>query len=350
MRAANNSLLFLLFLTVQHLCAQQQPPEAFRWIDFHAEEGPDRDIVVWVSRSLEAEKWTAIREIGVEYDAALVVTSLRATPQSPVDSDTYTVWNASLTNHGIAPLMKGVNLRWLDWMQFVAGQPMEPTALFDNCAECAADTYTVWNASLTNHGISPLMKGVNLRWLDWMHFVEGQLTEPAALFDNCAECAADTYFTAFHYDVPQHMWMGRWMRGAQAVPVWGARGPDGVTRSQVYARLTDATGTDSIGTDSIGTWSHYDYGMEKPPQDFFYRYYVDPFSHLERTDLLSGKAAAAMKDRLCRAQGVGTGLARGQDSVLCKPIAVVPVKAGRKPVTTPPANNRGQSQPPAARH
>ena len=291
-------LMLAVAATAVPLTAQQQPPESFRWIDFHAEEGPDRDIVVWVTRSLEAEKWTAIREIGVEYDAALVVTSLRATPQSPVD----------------------------------------------------ADTYTVWNASLTNHGISPLMKGVNLRWLDWMHFVEGQLTEPAALFDNCAECAADTYFTAFHYDVPQHMWMGRWMRGAQAVPVWGARGPDGVTRSQVYARLTDATGTDSIGTDSIGTWSHYDYGMEKPPQDFFYRYYVDPFSHLERTDLLSGKAAAAMKDRLCRAQGVGTGLARGQDSVLCKPIAVVPVKAGRKPVTTPPANNRGQSQPPPARH
>jgi len=293
LRAANNSLLFLLLLTVQHLCAQQQPPEAFRWIDFHAEEGPDRDIVVWVSRSLEAEKWTAIREIGVEYDAALVVTSLRATPQSPVDSDTYTVWNASLTNHGIAPLMKGVNLRWLDWMQFVAGQPMEPTALFDNCAECAADTY----------------------------------------------------FTAFHYDVPQHMWMGRWMRGSQAVPVWGARAPDGVTWIQAYARLSDPN-----GTDSIGTWSHFDYGTQKPPQDFVYRYDVDPLSHLERTDLLSGKAADALKDRLCRAQGVGTGLARGQDSGLCKPSAAVPVKAGRRPVTTPPANNQGRSQPPAARH
>jgi hypothetical protein len=302
MRGVFHRYLIVLIVAVAAgggpLTAQQQPPEGFRWIDFHAEEGPDRDIVVWINKSLEAEKWTAIREIGVEYDAALVVTSLRATPQSPVDTDTYTVWNASLTNHGIAPLMKGVNLRWLDWMQFV----------------------------------------------------EGQQTEPAALFDNCAECAADTYFTAFHYDVAQHMWMGRWVRGAQAVPVWAARGPDGVTRSQVYARLTDARGTDSTGTDSIGTWSHFDYGTEKPPQDFVYRYYVDPLSHLERTDLLSGKAAEAMKDRLCRAQGVGTGEARGQDSVLCKPSGAVPVKAGRKPVTTPPANNRGQSQPPAARH
>jgi hypothetical protein len=123
-----------------------------------------------------------------------------------------------------------------------------------------------------------------------------------------------------------------------------------VTWSQVYARLTDAKGTDSSGTDSIGTWSHYDFGTVKPPQDFVYRYDVDPFSHLERTELLSGKAAEAMKDRLCRAQGVGTGLARGQDSGLCKPVASVSSKAGRKPVTTPPANNRGQSQPPPSRH
>jgi hypothetical protein len=297
MRGVFRRHFFVLILAVAAgagpLLAQQQPPEVFHWIDFHAADGPDRDIVVWVTHSLEAEKWTAIREIGVEYDAALVVTTLRATPQSPVDADSFTVWNVSLTTHGLAPLMKGVNLRWQDWMHFAESGPMEPTVLYDNCAGCAADTY----------------------------------------------------FTAFHYDAGQHMWTGRWMRGSQAVPVWGARAPDGVTWSQVYARLTDAK-----GTDSIGTWSHFDYGTEKPPQDFVYRYDVDPFSHLERTQLLIGKEAEAMKDRLCRAQGVGTGLARGQDSGLCKPAASAPAKAGRRPVTTPPANNRGQSQPPPARH
>ena len=44
--------------------------ETFRWIDFHAEK--DQPIVVWVTRSLDREKWSAIREIGVFYDAALV--------------------------------------------------------------------------------------------------------------------------------------------------------------------------------------------------------------------------------------------------------------------------------------
>jgi hypothetical protein len=92
----------------------QQAPASFRWIDFHSAK--DQDVAVWVKRSLEPEKWTAIREIGVEYDAALVVTTLRATPQSPPDADTFTVWYASLTSHVVAPLLKGANLRLLDWM------------------------------------------------------------------------------------------------------------------------------------------------------------------------------------------------------------------------------------------
>jgi hypothetical protein len=87
----------------------QQGPELFRWMDFHNEK--DQDIVIWVTRSLSAEKWTALREIGVLYDAALVVTSLRSAPDSSPDQDAFTVWSVSLTNHGITPLLKGYNLR-----------------------------------------------------------------------------------------------------------------------------------------------------------------------------------------------------------------------------------------------
>src|SRR6202041_1827229 len=79
----------------------QQGPELYRWMDFHNEK--DQDIVVWVTRSLSAEKWTAVREIGVLYDAALVVTSLRSAPDSSPDQDVFTVWSISLTNHGITP-------------------------------------------------------------------------------------------------------------------------------------------------------------------------------------------------------------------------------------------------------
>src|SRR5215472_7613266 len=90
--------------------------DTFRWMDFHSAK--DQDIIVWVTRSLEAEKWSSIREIGVIYDAALVVTTLRTNPAASPGSDTFNLWSASLTTHAITPLLKGVNLRFLDWMQF----------------------------------------------------------------------------------------------------------------------------------------------------------------------------------------------------------------------------------------
>ncbi|MGA3083060.1 MAG: hypothetical protein ABSD44_17045 [Terracidiphilus sp.] len=265
----------------------QQAPEQFRWVDFHSAK--EADTVTWVTRSLTPEKWSAIREIGVEYDAALVVTTLRPDPQSPPSTDTFTVWTLSLTSHALAPLIQGVNLRLLDWMLFADGEPREL----------------------------------------------------GALYDNCRECAATTFFTAFHYDIAQHMWTARWMRGAQAVPIWSANVAPGVDLTQVYALLNEPN-----GRQLLGTWSHIDHGKDKP-EDSVFRYDLDSFSGLERTQLLSGKDADSMKQRLCAAQSVAPELARGQDSPLCQ--QTLKPRPERKPVTTPPANNRGQSVPPRAK-
>ncbi len=237
----------------------QTAPEAFRWIDFHAPT--DQDIIIWVSRSLEAEKWTAIREIGVEYDAALVVTTLRATPQSQPAADTFSIWSVSLTNHSVTPLLKGVNLRFLDWMLFAAGAPREL----------------------------------------------------GALYDDCRECNASTYFTAFYYDIRSHGWSARWMRGAQAAPLSSANAPAGVTVTQVYALLADPN-----VHELRATWSHFDYGTQKPAEDYLYQYDADPWSRIDRTQLLANKDAEAMKRRLCLATDVVSGLERGQDSALCQ--------------------------------
>lgn len=290
MRAVSSWLLPLLIAAALiapfALHAQQDP---FRWMDFHSDK--DQDIIVWVTRSLAAEKWTAIREIGVQYDAALVVTTLRPSPQSPAN----------------------------------------------------ADAFQVWSVSLTNHSLTPLLKGVNLRWLDWMRFRDGAAPEVGALYDNCSGCAADTYLTAFHYDFTQHIWQARWMRGAGAVPIASANIPAGVAWTQIYAVMAEPN-----GVELIGAWNHFDYGKEKDPEDFLYRYDLDPFSGLERMQLLSGKDAESMKQRLCRGQNAVPGLARGQDSLLCQEI--LKPQWVRKPVTTPPANNRGKSVPPAPRH
>lgn len=266
-------LCFFASLAALPLSAQSSP-DNFRWIDFHSQQ--DQDVVVWVTRALDPEKWTAIREIGVEYDAALVVTTLRKTPQTPPSLDTFSVWSVSLTNHSVNAIVSGANLRLLDWMLFAVGRPRDL----------------------------------------------------AALYDDCNECDASTFFTAFYYDVTQHAWAARWMRGSQAIPLSSASAAQGVTHSLAYAILADPN-----GHEIVGTWNHFDYGKQKTPEDYVYQYDVDPFSGLERTQLLNSKDADAMKRRICSASDAVTGLARGQDSPLCQQAAKTPVsrRSSRKP-------------------
>ena len=291
MRAVSSWLLPILIaaLSVAAPLRAQQAPDNFRWVDFHSAK--EADTIAWGRRSLEPEKWTAIREIAVEYDAALVVTTLRPTPQSPTTADSFTVWTLSLTSHTMAPLVHGVNLRLLDWILLQEARPREL----------------------------------------------------AAVYDDCGECAATTFFTAFHYDIAQHMWTARWMRGTQAAPIWTATTPPGVTVIQLYALLVEPN-----GRQLMATWSRFDHGADEDPVDSVFRYDLDPFSGLERTQLLSGKEADAMKQRLCIAPSVIPGLARGQDSALCQ--QTVKPRPERRPVTTPPGNYHGLSQPPKARH
>ncbi len=287
--AQRNLALATILLTAALPLFSQQAPDTFRWIDFHSQK--DQDVVTWVTRSLAVQNWTAIREIAVEYDGALVVTTNRATPQSAASADTFNVWSVSLSNHIVEPLLSGVNLRWLDWMRFSASAP----------------------------------------------------EELAILYDNCHDCSANTYFTAFYYDVTQHRWTARWIRGGQGIPMWSANTPPGVEWTQVYAGIAEPN-----GREFIATLSHFDYDNKKQSSDVVFRYDVDPFSHLDRFLQLTGNDADAMKVRLCRAQDAVPDLQRGQDSPFCREL-LKPLPE-RRPVTTPPANNHGRSAPPGVRH
>lgn len=238
----------------------QQAPEGFHWADFHSPA--DQSVVVWVTKALQAEKWTAIREIGVQYDAALVFTTLRSLPGAAPDED----------------------------------------------------SFDVWSVSLTSHLVTPLLKGVHLRWVDWLHYLPNR-SEPAILYDNCYECPADTYLTSFYYDQTHHIWTARWMHGGQGIHLWSASPPPGVNWTQVYAVMARDN-----GSEYVGTWSHFDYGSQKPPEDYVYQYDLDPSSGLERTQQLSGAAAFEMERQLCAGQNAVRGLARGQDSAYCRQV------------------------------
>lgn len=270
----------------------QQTSDTFRWIDFHSPK--DQNIVAWVTRSLTVEDWTAIREIGVVYDAALVVTTKRSKPESSPSDDAFTIWNVSLTSHVAAPLLKGVNLRWFDWEHFQPGQPEELTILYDNCVNCAASTY----------------------------------------------------FSALYYDLPHHMWQARWIRGGQGALAWSAmpQSTSGIVWTQVYAV---STGAQDLA--KLCTWNHFDYGKQRPPSDTIFCYDVDPFSGLDRTAEVTGRDnLSATELSLCRGGSTVQGLERGQDSALCQQL--LNARPERKPATTPPANGQGRSSPPGARH
>jgi hypothetical protein len=276
-------LVWVCLVAARSLYAQQAP-EAFHWVDFHAQK--DQSVVTWVSRALAVEDWSAIREIGVEYDAALVLTSKRANPQAAAGNDTFTLWSVSLTDHTLFPLVKGVNPRWLDWMRFADGAP----------------------------------------------------EELALLYDNCTDCGTTTYFTALRYDIKSHAWAARWIQSGQGAPLWTESHPAGVEWTQVYAGVAEPN-----GRELLYTWSHFEYGKDKEPSDSIFRYDVDEHSGLERTLPLLDKDAEAVKLRICKGQDAIPGLMRGQDSEVCQKLTGA--KPDRRVVTTPPAHNRGRSVP-----
>jgi hypothetical protein len=278
--------------------------EAFHWIDFH--DSKDAPTVTWVTNALKAEKWTAIREIGVQWDSAIVITAVRKTPQSPPATDQYTVWSVSLAKHDAQPLLHGVNPRILGWTTFGGAYQQAP--------------------------------------------------ELGLVFDDCQGCDASTYFTTLYYNFKEHAWRARWMRGDQAAPLHTAGNVEGVTQTQIYGLLADPT-----GRQLLATWNHFDYGANngtgKPAEDFVFTYSVDPASALEQTQALGGKDVDPMKTRICHADPGQADpafaiMARGQDSPLCTGAATPETKGkarqGRRPTTTPPANNHGQSSPPKA--
>ena len=287
MRFASSFRLVLLVALLSAPLSAQTAPEAFRWIDFHSAK--DQDVVTWVNRSLPVENFSAIREIGVEYDSALVITTTRSSPQS---------------------------------------MP-------------AADLYTVWSLSLTNHSYVPLLKGVNLRFLDWLLFDDGHPRELAALYDDCADCQPSTYFTAFHYDMEKHVWATRWMSGPQSILVWSANIPQGLALTQLYALLTQPN-----SRSMMCTWNHIDHDKQKP-EDIVACYDLDPATGHERMQSFTRTQALPIKQRICSALSPIPGMARGQDAPLCQ--QTINAHPERKPVTTPPANNHGQSAPPHPR-
>src|SRR3954454_16083289 len=103
-------LTAILFCACCAQSASGQAMEGFSWTDLHQ----DTERVAAVLKSLEGEKFTALREIAVVGDAALVITSTRATPTAKPEQDQYTAYSLDLKSPDQKPdlLMTGTHLQF----------------------------------------------------------------------------------------------------------------------------------------------------------------------------------------------------------------------------------------------
>lgn len=299
------SFRHVLLLVVLALCgiaaAAQSAPQTFHWIDFRSAK--DAPTLRWVTDSLAAQQYSAIREIGVQWDSALVVTTLRATPQSSPASDRFTLWSVSLSHRQVVPILTGLRLHYLNWLTLG----------------------------------SQILPELGLTW------------------QSCLQCDDSVFFTVVYYSPSDHAWRARWIRSSvqSSGPIQSSVGAalrtaaptSGVTVREVYGLLTDIR-----GNSTLATWLHLDFGSAKPAQDYVYEYSVDPSTGLDLTQALGDEHAAPMRQQLCQLTPAQSPLLGGQDSTLCHPSDASSTHSHiphsrhlRVPVTTPPANNQGRS-------
>ena len=117
--AWNVSIFAIMLLLVRLLRAKRVSAGdgGFRWTDLRQ----DTERVAAVSKALEGEKYTALREIAVVGDAALVITSTRANPTAKPEQDQYSAYSLDLKSPDEKPdlLMTGTRLQFRDWLRFI---------------------------------------------------------------------------------------------------------------------------------------------------------------------------------------------------------------------------------------
>jgi hypothetical protein len=234
--------------------AHAQVIDGFGWVDLKA----DTTTVAKVTTFLANKPYSALREIGVVGQQALVITTLRKDP----------------------------------------------------IAEPGDDTFTAYSVSLKDGSVEDLLDGANLKYLDWQKFYDYDTPELLATHNDCSQCKATTFLTAFYIDRKTRRWGARWRREVAGAPLYS---PD-PSVDHVYALF--------INVDQrvvLDTWASYpEQKKSSRGGEFLFEYRIDPMSDQGTSRPLTGRDVLPVKQRLCKGEDVVFGIAGGQDSASCR--------------------------------
>jgi hypothetical protein len=243
--------------------AHAQVIDGFTWVDMKA----DAKTVDRVRELLGDKPYSAIREVGVVGQQALVITTLR---------------------------------------KDVTANPMN-------------DSFTAYGVSLHDGTVEELLDGTNLKYIDWQKFYDYDTPELIAVYDDCAQCKATTFLTAFYIDRKTRRWGARWRREVAGAPLYSAD----PAKNYVYALFMNVD--QKVVLD---TWVSYPEqnktgGRGTPLKssrggEFLFEYRIDIPSDQGTSRPLTGRDVLPVKQRLCAGQSVVFGIAGGQDSEACK--------------------------------
>jgi hypothetical protein len=254
---------FLLLCSVAGTPSLAQVFEGFAWVD----QKTDTQTVSRVGQFLSGKPYTAVREIGVVGQQALVITTLRKDP----------------------------------------------------IANPQNDSFSAWGLSLKDGSVEKLLEGVNLRYIDWQKFYDYDTPELVALYDDCAQCKATTFFTAFYIDRKTRRWGARWRREIAGAPLYSAD----PSKNYVYALF--------MNVDQrvvLDTWTSFP-EQNKPGArgaalkssrggEYLFEYRIEPVSDQSTWRPLTLRDVPPVKQRLCKGENVIFGIAGGQESEACR--------------------------------
>jgi hypothetical protein len=230
----------------------------FAWVDLKT----DTQTVAKVTQFLRDKPYTALREIGLVGQQALVITTLRKDPT----------------------------------------------------AEPGNDTFTAYGISLRDGSVEELLDGTNLKYIDWQKFYADDTPELLATYDDCAQCKATTFFTAFYIDRKTKRWGARWRREIAGAPLYSAD----ASSEHIYALFINVDQRVVLDTWAATRTPSPQQKKSARASEYLFEYRIDPMSDQGTSRPVTGRDMQPIKERLCKAQDVVYGIVGGQDSEACK--------------------------------